>query len=84
MKRLEKRGREEENSIPQEYLDQINQRHEEWFIEKLGLPKTIASKPTLIVDCSGDLINDKEKRVGVLHQVLEFADLLNKPKVSGG
>ena len=83
MKRLEMRGREEEDSVPQDYLNQINERHEEWFIKKLDLPDNICQKPTLVVDCSGDLINDLEQRRKTLKEVLDFAALISKPKVSG-
>ena len=84
MKRLETRARAEEDSVPQEYLDQINDRHEEWFVKKVDIPENISRKPTLIVDCSGDLINDTERRQKALKDVLDFAALISKPNVSGG
>jgi deoxyadenosine/deoxycytidine kinase len=83
MKRLEMRGRAEEDSVPQEYLDQINDRHEEWFIKKVDLPDNISRKPSLVLDCSGDLINDLGLRQKTLKQVLDFAALISKPNVSG-
>ena len=83
MKRLKMRGRAEEDSVPQDYLDQINERHEEWFIKKVDLPENVQRKPTLVVDCSGDLIHDSEQRQKTLKEVLDFAALIGKPNVSG-
>ena len=83
MRRLTNRARSEEESVPRDYLQQIHDRHEEWFIEQADLPDMVAGKPVLIVDCTGDLINDKELRSATLIQVLEFAELLSNPAVSG-
>ena len=83
MERLEIRGREEEGSVPLEYLNQINDRHEEWFIKKVELPENVSSKPTLVVDCSGDLVNNREIRRQTLEKVMEFAALLKSPLPSG-
>jgi len=83
MKRLGMRGREEEDSVPLEYLNQINDRHEEWFIKRVDLPANVGRKPMLVVDCSGDLINNAELRRATLKKVLDFAETLNKPGLSG-
>ncbi len=83
MKRLGMRGREEEDSLPQEYLDQINDRHEEWFMKRLDLPDNVSRKPSLVIDCSGDLINDDKLRRETMKKVLDFAAVLSEPKVSG-
>ena len=83
MKRLTSRARSEEDSVPRDYLQQIHDRHEEWFIEQADLPDMVLVKPVLVVDCTGDLINDKELRSATLNKVLKFAELLSNPVVSG-
>jgi len=83
MKRLEQRGRSEENSVPLEYLSQIHTRHEEWFVERSDLPSAVSSKPTLIIDCTKDIVNDAVYRGEVLNRVLEFAGGIANPTQTG-
>lgn len=83
MKRLEQRGRSEENSVPLEYLSQIHTRHEEWFVERSDLPNAVSSKPTLVIDCTKDIVNDAQYRSEVLNKVLVFAGAIANPKQTG-
>ena len=59
--------------MPQEYLEQIHDRHEEWFMsESDHLPGCVRDKPVLVLDCSGDLINSSELRRDTLEKVCKF------------
>ena len=84
MSRLAKRGREEETSVPQEYLQQIHDRHEEWFMEPhTDLPACVQGKPVLVIDCSGDLINSSQLRLDTLDQVCKFVAQISSNTTNG-
>jgi len=84
MSRLAKRGREEETSVPQEYLQQIHDRHEEWFMEpSTDLPACVQGKPVLVIDCSGDMVNSAELRQDVLGQVCKFVAQISSNTTCG-
>lgn len=57
--RIMHRGRQEENPITMDYLQRLEEKHEQWLIHKTGVPDQIASVPTLVLDFSKDLYHDK-------------------------
>ncbi|EKX43776.1 hypothetical protein GUITHDRAFT_140223 [Guillardia theta CCMP2712] len=84
MRRLHKRGRGEEKSIPLDYLQQIHERHEEWLMQgaaggKMGdrlLTRRSRGdeKPVLVVDCEQEDDGRSAREEELVGQVREFLD----------
>lgn len=70
--RIMKRGRHEENPITLDYLQRLEEKHENWFIKKEGVSDAVAAVPTLILDFSPDLINDQVVQQQYLTLVSDF------------
>lgn len=70
--RIMKRGRHEENPITMDYLQRIEQKHEDWFIKKQGVRDDIAAVPNLILDFSPDLVTNTEIQQKYIQLILKF------------
>jgi deoxyadenosine/deoxycytidine kinase len=70
--RIQKRARESEKMITQEYLQQLHDRHEEFLIQKHGLVGDMRSVPVLVLDCNKEFENDEHHARHLSEQVLAF------------
>jgi len=78
--RIMNRGRQEENPITMDYLERIEQKHEDWFIKKEGISDDIAVVPTLVLDFSPDLYSNAVLEAEDVKKVLDFiARIHGKP-----
>lgn len=68
MERLKLRGRDEEKTIPLEYLSDINDRHDEWLLSK------DMTTPVLVIDGNKDFMNDASVFAEVDGQIKKFID----------
>ncbi|MCL4360823.1 deoxynucleoside kinase [Candidatus Dependentiae bacterium] len=70
-KRINKRSRIGE-TIPLEYLQQINDRHEEFLIKKQNVNEQIKNVPVLTIDCNEEFEEDVKLQNKIFHDVKNF------------
>ena len=64
--RINKRGRNEENTIDKEYIEKISNLHDKWLLnENLNIP-------LLIINCDNDFENDEEFFNEILFELHDF------------
>ena len=77
--RLKQRGRSEETSFTLHYLQQINERHEEWLVKKsVSIPPSLAKVPVLTIDCNKNLMKDDLYRGKVFEELQSLTNYLLK------
>lgn len=86
--RMKIRSRNEESSVPQEYLDQLHEKYESWLGEKgwmnekpvkidkseihASCKRALADVPVLVLDCTQEFEHDPERRDKLVGDVKNF------------
>ncbi len=58
--RIQKRNRSSEESIPLSYLQELDNKHEKFLIQKKGILKELVDVPVLVLDCNEDFESSPE------------------------
>ncbi|CDK30843.1 deoxynucleoside kinase [Candidatus Babela massiliensis] len=72
LERVKKRNRSSETEISLEYLKQIDNAHETFLINKIGVIEELKSIPVLTIDCNLEFESDKEIMQKYAKTIKEF------------
>lgn len=75
--RIMKRGRHEENPITMDYLKRLEEKHENWFIKKTGVPDHLAYVPILVLDFSDNFENSDLMQEQYLELLIDFVNKIS-------
>eukprot|EP00039_Didymoeca_costata_P031341 m.34263 g.34263 ORF g.34263 m.34263 type:complete len:316 (+) comp8695_c0_seq1:103-1050(+) len=79
MKRLEKRNRTEEKTIPKDYLEALEKRHDDWLLHKtVTVPGLSPDTPVLVLDTNEEFETNEANRKKVLGQTQTFIESLKR------
>ena len=72
IERIKKRNRSSESLIPISYIEQIDQKHEEFLIKKLGVIEDLKSVPVLVINCDQEFENNGPRLKSICEEVYNF------------
>ncbi|XP_064383838.1 deoxycytidine kinase 2-like isoform X2 [Halichondria panicea] len=73
--RLQKRGRPEEDTVSQTYLETLHERHEDWLIHKsIKSPSHLSGVPVLSLNCDSEFEQNKSRMEDMMKSVAEFVE----------
>lgn len=78
--RVQKRNRESEKSLSLDYLKQVEERHDQFLIEKKGLTSAIEAIPVLTIDCNEDFVENPQNMVLHAAKVQAFLTKTQDPQ----
>lgn len=70
--RLLKRNRSGEGGISLEYIELLNQKHEDWLIEKKDILPQLRAVPVLVLACDEDFEHNKYVQEALVKRLMEF------------
>ncbi len=73
--RLKKRAREEESIIAFNYLKLLNDKHEDWLINKKEIAEYLVQTPVLSLDCDNDFESSSEELEKHIQKIQEFIEI---------
>ena len=76
--RIKKRNRLAEQKITPAYLKHIDNKHNEFLLEKKNIPAELAAVPVLVLDVNKEFENDHEVLNEHLFKIDEFMHMTNK------
>ncbi|MBI2344610.1 deoxynucleoside kinase [Candidatus Dependentiae bacterium] len=79
--RIIKRGRQEENPITMDYLNRLEQKHENWFIKKIGVPENLAYVPVLVLDFSDNFETSEVMQEQYFDLIVDFINKIDSSDV---
>jgi deoxyadenosine/deoxycytidine kinase len=71
-KRMNKRNRSEEASVPLAYLQKLHDKHEEWLIEKKDVAPYLKNIPVLVLECDEDFEHNKKEQEKHIGRIVDF------------
>lgn len=71
-KRVQKRNRESEKKLTMEYVEQLDQSHDRFLIQKKDLPDSLKNTPVLVLDCNEEFVENKKNMKKHATQLKEF------------
>ena len=72
LSRVLKRGRSSEETVTQEYINQIHQRHEDFLVEKTDILPAIKDVPVLTLDCNSDFEDQQFSMDRHIEKLVDF------------
>ena len=71
-KRLLKRARSEESSVPLSYIKMLHDKHESWLVDKDGIDSYVKDIPVLILDCTRDFEENEDLCKEYAQKIIDF------------
>ena len=71
-KRLQKRNRKEESSVPLSYLEKLHNKHEQWLMKKYAVASHLHDIPVLVLECNNDFEDSAYEREKHMQRISSF------------
>lgn len=75
-KRIEHRGRNEEEPISLSYLKQLEKKHDDWLLHASSIDQKLSQVPVLVIDNQKDFVKDIDLQGKYIQSVKKFIEQL--------
>lgn len=72
--RIQKRDRFEEQPITLEYIEQLEQKYDDWLLHSKEVLDSLAKVPVLLLDDAGDFVRDSEVQKSYVTKIQNFIE----------